>query len=136
METKKQISESDINTLIAACMLTSMQYSKGELKKAHPNEENRYKELERKLRDICYDNKCTLVAVSPLEKSENEQLKKSIDGLLETGSSKLSIKQISELKKQRDELLEALRYAVTHGNFDEDDHYKFLNQTIDNATKL
>ncbi len=50
-----KLNRTEINTLVAACMLTANTYSKGELKKAHPKEEKRYRDIEDKLRENCYN---------------------------------------------------------------------------------
>lgn len=49
--TKIDLTTSEVNTLIAALMLTSLRY---EGHKEHPQESAKYKALENKLREQCY----------------------------------------------------------------------------------
>ena len=117
-----EITNSDNNTLIAACMLTAMQYDKGELKKVHPQEAEKYRLLESKLRSICYDNNQMLIAVSPLQKPlpdivrENEELKAINAELLEAAKLVMPIlenpENANEYLFRKDILKEAIAKAT------------------------
>lgn len=66
---KLHLSESEVNTLIAALMLTAVRYNSPELKKAHPRESEKYKSLEERLRNFCYleDNTASLTCISTFD---------------------------------------------------------------------
>lgn len=57
------LDHSNVNTLVAALMIAGVQYDKPELKKAFPNESQKYKELEQRVRDLCYKGDEVMCAI-------------------------------------------------------------------------
>lgn len=62
-EKKEEITNSDVNTIIAACLLAATRYDREDLKKKFPLESDRYRNIENKLRQLCYIENKRLVAM-------------------------------------------------------------------------
>lgn len=57
------LDQADVNSLVAALLIASVNYDKPELKKEFPNESKRYKKLENRVRDLCYKGDEVMCAI-------------------------------------------------------------------------